>query len=99
MDNVTNERTLRAREELDRIVFYAVRIVNDSESKYASVKNIVLVNTFISVAVVHAAGNVRIVMRVLFGNDCPLLYDDKTSVWDNARRFIELLIKYDNDRL
>lgn len=92
MDNVTNVRTLRAREELDRIVFCAVHIVNDSESKYASEENVARVNAFISTAVVRTNGNMRVAMRVLFGNDCPLLFADHTSVWDNARRFIELLI-------
>lgn len=98
MNSYKPARVPRSREELDRIVFYAVHIAStkqndDPNNVWANGENLTAINTFISVAVHYAIGNMRTAFRQVFGCDCPLLYADDKSAWENARTFIVLLNK------
>lgn len=98
MNSYKPARVLRSHEELDRIVFYAVHIVStkqddDPNNVWANEDNLMAVNAFITVAVRYALGNMRTALRQALGCDCPLLYADDKSAWENARTLIVLLNK------
>ena len=98
MNSYKPARVQRSREELDRIVFYAVHIASteqndDPNNVWANEENLMAINAFIAVAVRYAIGNMRTTFRQVFGCDCPLLYADDKSAWENARTFIVLLNK------
>ena len=91
MNSYKPARTLRSHEELDRIVFYAVHIAStkqndDPNNVWANDDNLAAITSFIAVAVRYA-------FRQVFGCDCPLLYADDKSAWENARTLIVLLNK------
>ena len=98
MNSYKPARVLRSHEELDRIVFYAVHIAStkqndDPNNVWANDDNLAAITSFIAVAVRYAIGNMRTTFRQVFGCDCPLLYADDKSAWENARTLIVLLNK------
>ena len=66
---------------------------DDPNNVWANEENLMAINAFIAVAVRYAIGNMRTTFRQVFGCDCPLLYADDKSAWENARTFIVLLNK------
>lgn len=78
---------------VNRIVFNAIKQVADPKSVCFNVDTETLITAFISVAVSRYNGNVRTAIRIAFGEDCELLFENGKTQHENATIFINLITK------
>ena len=78
---------------VNRIIFNAIKQVADPKSVRFDIEILGTITAFIGVAVSRYNGNVRTALRIAFGEECELLFENGKTQHENAEIFIELVTK------